>query len=141
MKSLLVAVLAIAGGTLAAAPASAGYAGAYLATFTGPSGPFQHCFVLTQTQQYLSEGFKYSGTWVDSDFPDTSGTWAVYANVMHLAGTVDGDANIAIDGRISKGQLAKATFDYFDSTGIYFDAGSLVEQKDPDCAGAARVHK
>jgi hypothetical protein len=141
MKSLLVALLATAAGTLAAGPASAKFAGYYLATFTAPTGTFQHCFALTQTQQYLSEGYKYSGTWVDTDFPDTSGTWATYKAVIHLAGSVDGGAYLAIDGRVGGGHLNKATFDYFDATGSYIAAGSLTEVTDPDCAGAARRPK
>jgi hypothetical protein len=141
MKSLLVALLATAVGTLAAAPAWARYPGYYLATFTAPSGPFQHCFQLTQTQQYQSEGYTYSGTWVDTDFPSTTGTWAVYKDVIHLAGSVDGGGYLALDGRVHQGHLIKGTFDYFDSTGIYFAAGSLTEVADPGCAGAARHPK
>ena len=138
MKSLLVALLAATVGTLCTAPASARFAGYYLATFNAPSGSFQHCFSLTQTQQYQSEGYKYSGTWVDTDFPDTSGTWVTYRDVIHLAGSVDGGAYLAIDGHVGGGKLHSATFDYFDSTGIYFAAGSLTEATDPSCAGPAR---
>jgi hypothetical protein len=138
MKSLLVGLLATAAVTVAAAPASAAYAGFYLATFSTPGGSFQHCFSLTQTQQYKSDGYKYSGTWVDTDFPDTSGTWVVDGAVIHLAGSVDGGGYLTLDGRVKSGALHKTTFDYFDPTGIYFAAGSFVEETDPDCAGAAR---
>jgi hypothetical protein len=138
MKSLLVALLATGAVTLAAAPASAGYAGYYLATFSTPSGPFQHCFQLVQTQQYQQEGFKYSGTWVDTDFPDTSGSWATYKDVLHLAGSVDGGGYLAIDGRVGGGKLKLATFDYFDSSGVYFAAGSVTEKADSSCGGATR---
>jgi hypothetical protein len=139
MKSLFLALLATAAVTLGATPASARYAGYYLATFTPPTGPFQHCFQLVQTQSYLSQGYTYSGTWVDTDFPDTSGTWVVYKDVIHLAGIVDGGAYLAMDGRVGKGQLNKATFDYFDTSGIYYAAGTLMEESDASCAGAARL--
>jgi hypothetical protein len=137
MKSLLVALLATGALALGATSARAAYPGYYLATFTTPSGPFQHCFQLVQTQQFLSEGYPYSGTWTDTDYPDTSGTWVVYSNVIHLAGTVNGGGYLALDGRIAKGQLEKATFDFFDGTGTYFSAGSMTEQR-MSCAGAAR---
>jgi hypothetical protein len=139
MKSLLVGLLATAAVTVGAAPASAAYAGFYLATFSAPGGTFQHCFSLTQTQQYKSDGYKNSGTWVDTDFPDTSGTWVVSAGVIHLAGSVDGGAYLALDGRVIKGALHKTTFDYFDPSGIYFAAGSFTEEPDASCAGAARL--
>jgi hypothetical protein len=139
MKSLLVALLATGAVTLAAKPASAAYAGFYLATFTSPSGPsFQHCFQLVQTQQYKSQGYKFSGTWVDTDYPNTSGTWVVAETVMHLAGSVNGGGYLTLDGRVNMGSLHKATFDLFDGSGIYFAAGSFVEETDPSCAGAAR---
>jgi hypothetical protein len=138
MKSLLAALLATAGLTLAAVPASAHYAGYYLATFTTPEGSFQHCFALTQTQQYLNQGYAYSGTWVDTDFPDTSGTWVVDGTVIHLAGSVDGGGYLTLDGRVDKGHVHKASFDYFDPSGIYYAAGTFTEATDPSCAGATR---
>jgi hypothetical protein len=138
MKSLLVALLATGAVTVAAAPASASYAGYYLATFTTPAGSFQHCFALTQTQIYKDDGYKFSGTWVDTDFPDTTGTWVVSLTVMHLAGSVDGGGYLALDGRVKMGALHKTTFDYFDGSGTYFAAGSFVETADPSCAGAVR---
>jgi hypothetical protein len=137
MKSSVVILLAI--GALAfATTAAAGinYNAYYLVTFNDPSGPFQHCIGLTETQQYLSEGYPHSGTWVDTDFPDTSGTWVVHDDVFHLAGIVDAGANLTIDGAIETNILKAATFDYFDLSGNYLAAGSAKIETDASCASA-----
>jgi hypothetical protein len=136
MKSLVVALLATAASAFATtAAASFNFNGYYLVTFTDPSGTFQHCIELTKTQQDLSEGYPRSGTWVDTDFPDTSGTWVAYRNVLHLAGPVDGGGFLTIDGWVGADILKGATFDYFDSSGNYFAAGSVViEESDASCA-------
>lgn len=140
MKSSVVVLLAIAASAFATAAAAFDYNAYYLVTFTAPSGPFQHCIELTETQQYLSDGYTHSGTWVDTDFADTSGTWVVYSGDFHLAGSVDGSATLTIDGRIGPrvglNILKLATFDYFDSSG-YFAAGSVViEESDSSCGAA-----
>ncbi len=122
--------------TLGAAPALAGYPGYYLATFTYPEGNFQHCFQLTRTDQY--QGYNYSGTWVDTDYPDTQGTWVVFKKTIHLAGYVDGGGYLTADGKVGDNTLSNATFDYFDSSGIYFSAGSLTEENDANCSSPRR---
>src|SRR5580658_289524 len=122
MKSSVVVLLAIAASAFATAAAAFNYNSYYLVTFTDPSGPFQHCIELTQTQQYKSEGYPHSGTWVDTDFPDTAGTWLVYSGafrIFHLAGPVDGTDSLTIDGKVGPNDLKDATFDYFDSSGNY----------------------
>ncbi|MGA2190883.1 MAG: hypothetical protein ABSH33_20385 [Steroidobacteraceae bacterium] len=134
MKSLVVVLLATAALAFATAAAAFHYNGSYLVTFTAPSGPFQHCIELTETQLYLSEGYPRSGTWVDTDFPDTAGTWVVYSDVFHLAGPVDGSDILTIDGKVSANILKDATFDYFDSSGNYVAAGSVVIEEDASCA-------
>jgi hypothetical protein len=136
MKSFVVVLLATAASAVAtAAPPKFNYNGYYLVTFTEPSGPFQHCIELTQTQQDSSEGYPKSGTWVDTDFPNTSGTWVLYNTVFHLSGFVDGSAILTIDGKPGPGDILKqGTFDYFDSSGNYYGAGSVVFEEDASCA-------
>ena len=136
MKSSVVVLLAAASLAFATtAAAGFNYNTYYLVSFTAPSGPFQHCIELTETQQDLSEGYPHSGTWVDTDFPNTAGTWVVYEAVFHLAGPVDGTDSLTIDGRvvIASNTLKEATFDYFDSSGNYFSAGSVVFDEDDSC--------
>jgi hypothetical protein len=136
MKALVVVLIATATLTFATAAAALDFNGYYLVTFTAPSGPFQHCLELTKTQQDLSEGYPNSGTWVITDFPDTSGTWVSYKGVLHLAGSVDGSGFLTIDGTIDGKILKAATFDYFDSSGNYFAAGSVVIEEDASCAAS-----
>jgi hypothetical protein len=137
MKSSVVVLFATAALAFATAAAAFNYNTYYLVTFTAPTGPFQHCIGLTETQVYQSDGYPHSGTWVDTDFPDTSGTWAVYDGVFHLAGPVDGSAFLTIDGRIGADSTLKVTtFDYFDSSGNYLSAGSVAIEEDANCAGA-----
>jgi hypothetical protein len=135
MKSSVVALFAAAAAAFATAASAFNFNSYYLVTFTAPSGPFQHCIQLTETQQYLSEGYPHSGTWVDIDFPDTAGTWVTYSDVFHLAGIVDGGANLTIDGRVDLTTLKAGTFDYFDLSGNYLAAGSItIEESDASCA-------
>jgi hypothetical protein len=142
MKSSVVVLLATAALAFATPAAAFNYNTYYLVTFTAPGGAFQHCIQLTQTQQYLSEGYPHSGTWVDTDFPDTTGTWLVYntGTVLdfHLAGSVDGSGILTIDGKEAAGDILKeATFDYFDSSGTYFSAGSVtIEESDSSCTSS-----
>jgi hypothetical protein len=137
MKSSVVVLLATAALAFATPAAAFNYNTYYLVTFTAPGGAFQHCIQLTQTQQYLSEGYPHSGTWVDTDFPDTSGTWVVHDDVFHLAGIVDAAGNLTIDGAIETNILKEATFDYFDLSGNYFAAGSAkILESDANCAAA-----
>jgi hypothetical protein len=142
MKSSVVVLFAIAASAFATAAAAFNYNSYYLVTFTAPSGAFQHCIELTQTQQYLSDGYPHSGTWLDTDFPDTAGTWLVYNTgtvlVFHLAGSVDGSAILTIDGKEAAGDILKeATFDYFDSSGTYLSAGSVtIEESDASCTSS-----
>jgi len=137
MKSSVVVLLAIAASAFATVAAAFDYNSYYLVTFTDPGVPFQHCIQLTQTQQYKSEGYTHSGTWLDTDFPDTAGTWVVYSGayrVFHLAGSVDGGGYLTIDGKVGPNILKDATFDYFDPSGNYFAAGSIViEASDASC--------
>jgi hypothetical protein len=136
MKSSVLVLFAIAASAFATIAAAAKFNenGSYLVTFTGAGGTFQHCIVLTKTQQDLSEGYPKSGTWVDTDFPDTSGTWVIYSGVLHLAGPVDGGGYLTIDGLPGPDNILKnATFDYFDSSGNYFSAGSVVFDEDDSC--------
>jgi hypothetical protein len=141
MKSSIVVLLAAAALAFAtAATAALNYNAYYLVTFTAPTGAFQHCIELTKTQQYLSEGYPHSGTWVDTDFANTSGTWLVYSGVFHLAGSVDAGGFLTIDGKVGADILRDATFDYFDSSGTYFAAGSIViELSDANCAADATL--
>jgi hypothetical protein len=136
MKSSVVVLLAAAALAFATtAAAGFNYNTYYLVTFNAPSGPFQHCIELTETQQYLSDGYPHSGTWVDTDFADTSGTWLVHDGVFHLAGPVNGTGNLTIDGTIQTKILKDATFDYFDLSGNYIAAGSAkIEESDASCA-------
>jgi len=138
MKSSFVVLLAAAALAFAtSAAAGINYNAYYLVTFNDPGGSFQHCIELTETQQYLSEGYPHRGTWVDTDFPDTAGTWVVHANVFHLAGIVDAAGNLTIDGAIETNILKEATFDYFDLSGNYFAAGSAkILESDANCAAA-----
>src|ERR1700685_2534727 len=128
MRLSVVILLAAAASAFATAAAAFNYNGYYLVTFTDPSGSFQHCIELTQTQQYLSDGYPHSGTWLDTDFPDTAGTWVVYSGafrIFHLAGPVNGSDSLTIDGKVGPKILKDATFDYFDSSGNYIEAGSV----------------
>jgi hypothetical protein len=137
MKSSVVVLLAIAASAFATAAGAVAfnYNAYYLVTFTAPSGPFQHCIQLTKTQQDLSDGYPKSGTWLDTDFPNTAGTWVLDGDVFHLAGPVDGSAFLTIDGRPANDDLLKAaTFNYFDSSGNYLAAGSIAfEKSDASC--------
>jgi hypothetical protein len=136
MKSSIVVLLATAASAFATAAAALDYNTYYLLTFTEPSGSFVHCIELTQTQQDLSDGFPHSGTWVITDFPDTAGTWVSYKGLFHLAGPVDGGGFLTIDGKLEPTTLKDATFDYFDSSGNYFEAGSVVFESDASCAAS-----
>jgi hypothetical protein len=145
MKSSVVVLLATAALAFATAASAFDYNAYYLVTFTAPTGPFEHCIQLTETQQYLSDGYTHSGTWVDTDFPDTSGTWVVYSAVFHLAGSVNGPAILTIDGRvgprIGSDVFKNATFDYFDTSGNYYSAGSVViEESDSSCAASPTLN-
>jgi hypothetical protein len=71
---------------------------------------------------------------VDTDFPDTAGTWVAYRGVFHLAGSVDGSDILTIDGKVGPNVLKEATFDYFDSSGNYIAAGSVVIEESASCA-------
>jgi hypothetical protein len=133
MKSSVVVLFATAVSAFATAAAAFNYNGSYLVTFTDPGGTFQHCIELTQTQVYQSEGYPHSGTWVDTDFPDTSGTWVVASGVFHLAGSVDGGGYLTIDGKVVVSALKETTFDYFDVSGNYFAAGSVVMETSDSC--------
>jgi hypothetical protein len=137
MKSLIVVLLATSAAAFATAATALpfNYNGAFLASFTAPSGPFTHCIALTDTEQYQDQGYTFSGTWTDTDFPDTGGTWVVYNNVIHIAGGVDGSAYLTIDGHVGQDKLREnATFDYFDPSGNYFAAGSVGMVADASCA-------
>ncbi len=133
------AACAVLAASYAAPSHAAGFAGYYLATFKYPGGTFAHCFQLTKTNSY--PGYTTSGNWVDTDFPNTAGTYVVYKKTIHLAGYV-GDPNgtdfLTLDGQVSGGTLINTTFDYFDNGGIYYAAGSFVEVRDPaDCKPAS----
>ncbi len=136
MKSSIVVLLATAASAFATAAAALNYNTYYLVTFTYPSSPFQHCIELTQTQQDLGDGYPHSGTWVITDFPDTAGTWVAFKGIFHLAGPVDGGGFLTIDGKIGATTLKEATFDYFDSSGNYLAAGSVVIEHDASCAAS-----
>ena len=142
MKLSVVVLLAAAVSAFATAAAAFNYNSYYLVTFNDTSNPFQHCIELTETQQYLANGYPHSGTWVDIDFPDTAGTWVVYSGVFHLAGSVEGSAMLTIDGRVGLQTLKDTTFDYFDaSTGSFAAAGSVViEESDASCAASPTVN-
>jgi len=143
MKSLVVVLFATAASAFATAAAAApfNYNDFYLVTFNEPGGAFQHCIGLTETQQDQSAGYKYSGTWVDTDFPSTSGTWVVFnaghGYVFHLAGPVNGTGFLTIDGKVGL-KVANTTFDYFDSSGTYFAAGSASAAVDANCSASAK---
>jgi len=138
MKSSVVVLLAIAASAFATTAAAAKFNdnGYYVVTFTDPISSFTHCIQLTKTQQDLSDGYPKSGTWVDTDFPDTSGTWVIFNGGLHLAGPVEGGDYLTIDGRPGPEDILKeGTFDYFDSSGNYLAAGSVVfDESDADCA-------
>ena len=141
MKSLVVVLFATAASALATAAAAApfNYNDFYLVTFNAPGNTFTHCIGLTETQQDPS--YKYSGTWVDTDFPSTSGTWVVFnaghGYVFHLAGPVNGSGFLTIDGKVGL-KVANTTFDYFDSSGNYFAAGSASAVVDAACSASAK---
>lgn len=140
MKSLVVVLLATAAAAFATAATAHpfNYNGAFLVTFTPPSGPFQHCIALTDTEQFQGQGYTYSGTWVDTDYTDTGGTWVVYNNTIHIAGSVDGGDYLTIDGHVGDDRLREnATFDYFDTSGNYESAGSVGMVADDSCAEPA----
>ena len=127
----LAAALCVVG----AAPSHAkGYSGYYLATFKVPGGYFKHCFALTQTNSVA--GYSASGTWTDTDFPNTAGQFVVFQRTLHLAGYVS-DPNetdyLAVDGRVANGTLNTTSFDYFTPNGIYLAAGSFTEMRDGAC--------
>jgi hypothetical protein len=135
MKFTYIALAAVALGLGTATAAHAGATRYYLATFTAPGANFQHCFALTTTNQY--PGYATSGTWTDTDFPNTAGTYVVTHHTLHLAGYVsNGSATpdvLTVDGPLSSGTLTSATFDYFTVNGIYYAAGSLSEKIDAAC--------
>ena len=133
LKSIAMAAVALSLGH--ATLARAGATRYYLASFSAPHERFQHCFALTTTNQY--PGYQTSGTWVDTDFADTAGTYVVNRHTLHLAGYVaNGTATpdmLTVDGALSSGALTSATFDYFSAAGIFYAGGTLTETIDPSC--------
>jgi hypothetical protein len=137
MKSLVIVLLATAASTFAtAADAAFNYNGYYLVSFNPPGGPFQHCIELTDTQQYQAQGYTDSGTWLDTDFPNTSGNWAASGREIYIAGLVDGSAYLTIDGKTGAEELRVGAFDYFDPSGNIYAAGTATAVSDSSCASA-----
>ena len=138
MKSTIVVLLATAASAFAtiATAAPFNYNGSFLETFVYPGGSFQHCIELTDTELYQSQGYTYSGTWVDTDYPNTGGTWAVYNGLIHIAGEVDGTDSLTLDGRVGSTDKLRpdTTFDYFSASGIYYATGSVTVVGDDSCA-------
>ena len=132
MRLKIAAIAAVITGLFHAAPVQAAVPGYYLANFAYPGGTFNACFTLTQTDTY--PGYSSSGTWVDSNQTNASGTYVVYKKVIHLAGTYGPSNYVAIDGHFAGPIIAGATFDIFSPTGFYLAAGNLTENRDPACS-------
>ncbi len=135
MKFKIAAAAAALFGATYVAPAQAAVPGYYLANFTYPGGTFNACFTLTQTDTY--PGYSSSGTWIDTNEQNTSGTYVVYKKVIHLVGTYGPSNFVAIDGHFAGPVIAGATFDIFTPQGYFLSAGNLTEMRDPACSQPA----
>ena len=141
MKTNILGLAAIVTGLAGAAPCQArDIAGSYLVTFNIHNGATQ-CLVLTQTG--VVTGYRSSGTWYSTTFPDWGGQYGVAKGTVHLAGPFGTPplGYTTFDGIIMGKTLVDATFDEFDPTGAYGQngLGSITVVKIPSCTGVA-VH-